>query len=175
MPIALAKVTKKIKAKKGGKLDALSGRDSKRVNRAALREEKLRKVGSLRAKTRETELVRVGYFKVCTKDAIEPFSVEKTQQLIAKWVHRDDEELAEFQSKRRPGRPATNKEDLLKMKIDKEIEEFRTGYYVPDLQDWANVERLKRWDGSVGGLAQITFTRITRDDLSSELKMEMEM
>ena len=51
------------------------------------------------------------------------------------------------------------------------MEEFRTGFYVPDLQDWANIEWLQRWDGSVGALAQIRFKRIAREDSEASLKM----
>lgn len=55
MPIALHKVTKKIKAKKGGKLDSLGRRDSKKLNRATLRDQKLKKLGTSRSKLKEVE------------------------------------------------------------------------------------------------------------------------
>jgi translation machinery-associated protein 16 len=137
-------------------------------------------------------VVRIGYFKVATKDAKEPLStfqvrdlVEKYAQsraseferhllmiLLPRWVHRNDEELSRMQRERRPGRPSSTKEDQLKLKIDREMEEYRTGFYMPDLQDWTNIEWLQRWDGNVGGLAQIRFTRITKEDSPSTLKME---
>lgn len=31
--------------------------------------------------------------------------------------------------------------------------------------DWENLERLQKWDGSVGGLAQVKFMRVTKDPL----------
>jgi translation machinery-associated protein 16 len=55
MPIALHKVQKKIKAKKDGKLDSLGRRDSKKLSRATLRDEKLKKLGSARSKLKELE------------------------------------------------------------------------------------------------------------------------
>lgn len=55
MPISLHKVTKKIKAKKGGKLDSLGRRDSKKLNRATLRDQKLKKLGTSRSKLKEVE------------------------------------------------------------------------------------------------------------------------
>ncbi|PUU73800.1 translation machinery-associated protein 16 [Tuber borchii] len=164
MPIALAKVAKKIRAKKGGRLDQLSVRHTNKLNRATQREAKLRRLEASRSKTREPELVRVGYFKVATKDTTEPLSIPQTRDLIERWVHRNDEELCELQKARRPGRPPSAKEDSLKQSIAREMEEFRTGFYVPDLQDWANIEWLQRWDGSVGALAQIRFKRIARED-----------
>jgi len=89
----------------------------------------------------------------------------------SRWVHRNDEELSELQKARRPGRPPSAKEDSLKQSIAQEMEEFRTGFYVPDLQDWANIEWLQRWDGSVGALAQIRFKRIAKEDSEVSLKM----
>lgn len=76
---------------------------------------------------------------------------------------RDDDELEEFVKNRRPGRPALPKHLALQQRIEKEKEEFRTGFLVPDMTDFVNVATLKRWDGTTGGLAQIEFTRVTRD------------
>lgn len=61
MPIALHKVTKKIKAKKGGKLDSLGRRDSKKLNRATLRDQKLKKLGTSRSKLKEIERKSSGF------------------------------------------------------------------------------------------------------------------
>ncbi|CUS10813.1 unnamed protein product [Tuber aestivum] len=169
MPIALAKVAKKIRAKKGGKLDQLSVRHTNKLNRATQREAKLRRLEASRSKTRGPELVRVGYFKVAMKDATEPLSVPQIRDLI----EQNDGELSGLQEARRPGRSPSTKEDLLKQSIAREIEEFRTGFYVPDLQDWANIEWLQRWDGSVGALAQIRFRRITREDSEDSSKMDL--
>lgn len=90
-----------------------------------------------------------------------------------RWVHRHDKELSEIKSQRRPGRPASTKEDLLLRKITQEMEEFQTGFYVPDLQDWANIEWLQRWNGSVGALAQIRFIRISKERPESSSEMEL--
>ncbi|KAL0637793.1 translation machinery-associated protein 16 [Maublancomyces gigas] len=175
MPISLHKVTKKIKAKKGGKLDSLGRRDSKKLNRATLRDQKLKKLGTSRSKLKEVELVRVGYFKVETKDATVPLSTTEVRDLVERWVHRDDAELSRMQSERRAGRPASPKEDLLKQRINRELEEFRTGFYVPDLQSWENMEWLQRWDGSVGALAQVKFVRISKDESPVEIESPVEM
>lgn len=62
MPIALGKVQKHIRKKKGS-LSALGDRDVKRVSRAALRDKKLKHQAGLRRHEREndcTEPVRAG-------------------------------------------------------------------------------------------------------------------
>lgn len=91
-----------------------------------------------------------------------------------RWVARDEEELSECIKARRPGRPAHPKQLKLQQQIEKDREEFRTGFLVPDMQDFANVERLKRWDGTTGGLAQVNFTRVTRDPLPKKDEDAME-
>lgn len=140
-------------------------------------------------------VVRVGYFKVETKDATVPLSTTEVRDLVERyacgllgpkkysklicdylrWVHRDDAELSRMQSERRARRPASPKEDLLKQRINRELEEFRTGFYVPDLQSWENMEWLQRWDGSVGALAQVKFVRISKDELPVEIESPVEM
>lgn len=52
MPVALAKVQKKIRKKKGGALNNLGDRDVKRVTSAALRENKLKRQAALRSTAR---------------------------------------------------------------------------------------------------------------------------
>jgi translation machinery-associated protein 16 len=103
MPIALNKVQKKIRRKKGA-LDALGDRDKNRMNRAALRDQKLKKQAILRHKRIEhdsarlififfrqtmtdlgTAVIRVGYFKVATKCATEPLGTEKIRELIERF------------------------------------------------------------------------------------------
>lgn len=78
-------------------------------------------------------------------------------------MHRDDHELERFEKERRPGRPPTAKHLALKNRIEREMEEFKTGYKVPDLTKMENVEALKRWDGTNGSLAQVSFTWVARD------------
>ena len=79
-------------------------------------------------------------------------------------MHRDDGELERYERERRPGRPPAPKHTALKNRVEKEIEEFRTGFYMPDLQDWENIENLQHWDGKTGSLALVEFTRVAKDD-----------
>lgn len=45
-----------------------------------------------------------------------------------RFVHQYDEEYEEAKKARRPGRPPSSKEDLLKMKIDALQKEYRDGF-----------------------------------------------
>ena len=136
-------------------------------------------------------MLRIGYFKVVTRGVTEPLSIEKTRELIAqfvchpcysrmpslihgscRWVNREDSGLERFEQERRPGRPPLPKYLELKNKVEKEREEFRTGFYMPDLQDMNNIVNLQRWDGTTGSLAQVKFTRVSKEPLAVEDKME---
>lgn len=43
-------------------------------------------------------------------------------------MHQYDEELSELKKARRPGRPSSTKEDLLKVKINALLKEYQTGF-----------------------------------------------
>ncbi|KAF8252835.1 hypothetical protein K440DRAFT_594429 [Wilcoxina mikolae CBS 423.85] len=171
--IALAKVAKKIRKKRGA-LDNLGDREAARYNRAALREQKLKKNAKTRNGMRDIDMVRTGYFKVAVKDVTAPLEVAQIRELIENWVHRDDHELERYEQERRPGRPPLPKHMDLKNRVEREMEEFVTGFHIPDLQDWQNIENLQRWDGTIGSLAQVRFTRVTKEGSSiTTNKMEM--
>ncbi|KAI5841287.1 translation machinery-associated protein 16 [Tricharina praecox] len=161
--IALEKVSKKIRKKKGA-LDGLGDRNAARMNRASLRDQKLKHAAKVRNIQKEHEMLRIGYFKVVTKGVTEPLSIEKTRDLIAQWVSREETELERYELERRAGRPPLPKYLELKNKVEREREEFRTGYLMPDLQDMVNIVNLQRWDGTTGSLAQVKFTRVSKED-----------
>lgn len=64
---------------------------------------------------------------------------------------------------RRGSRPSSTKEDLLRLRVKQEEEEFRTGYRVPDLTDPENIANLIRWDGSISSLGTIKFVRVMKE------------
>lgn len=93
---------------------------------------------------------------------------------LTSFVSRDQEEVDKLQAQRRPGRPASSKQDQLTMKIEKEQKEFKTGFLVPDLTDRMTVERVRQWRGDQGGLNVIKFVRVAEDQ-SSFVAGETEM
>jgi len=171
--IALSKVAKKIRQKKGA-LNNLGDREAARYNRATLRDQKLKRNAKTRNLSRETDMIRTGFFKVATKDATAVLELDDVRALIEKWVHRDHRELNRYEQERRPGRPRVPKHVELINRVERETEEFATGFRMPDLQDWENIENLKRWDGTVGSLAQVRFARVPKEDPAA-IEHEMDM
>ncbi|KAL9095480.1 MAG: hypothetical protein Q9165_002351 [Trypethelium subeluteriae] len=153
MPSSISKVTKQIKKKKPGKLGALheNSRDAKRLRRANARDDKLNRVAAIRAK--KTEPFRA--YRSMRSPA-------KMQSLVEDFLKRDEDARAELQAKRRPGQPASAGQDLLQAKLDMEQKEYNSGFWMPDLEDESNVERLGHWNGEWNSLDTMVFVRITR-------------
>lgn len=85
------------------------------------------------------------------------------QGAISEYISRHNSELNILTSERRPGRPPSNREDQLKELLQKEEREYDTGFWMPDLLDETNVEKLDAWNGEWTSLAQMGFVRVLRD------------
>lgn len=81
---------------------------------------------------------------------------------VGRYLSRNDNELADIKSQRRPGRPSSTREDLLKLQIEAEDREYDNGFWTPEMQDESNLEMLRRWDGSWGSLNTIKYVRLSR-------------
>ena len=49
-------------------------------------------------------------------------------QFTSRFIHREDEELADLKKQRRPGRPSSTKEDLIRRRFADEEQEYSTGF-----------------------------------------------
>ena len=52
----------------------------------------------------------------------------------------------------------------MKIRLEKEEGEYRTGFHIPDLSDAQNIQRFTEWDGTHGSLPLIKFARIVRKE-----------
>lgn len=172
MPKSLEKTRKKI-AKKKGNITALheNSRDSQRLRRALMRDDKLIKVASARRKNDKPLVQRAAYFQEAIRaNDGKPLDLESVQGLIKSFVHQHDEEFNELKKDRRPGRPASTREDLLRIKIAADEKEYENGFYLPDLTDENNVIFLDRWEGSWSYLSTLKWVRITSSGQIQESK-----
>ncbi|PNP83000.1 hypothetical protein FNYG_03322 [Fusarium nygamai] len=140
MPTTLHKTRKQISKKRNGVVNALheKSRDSMRLHKAGVRDQRIEKLAAARSK--------------------------KEQPLgIPSFVHQYDEEYNEAKKARRPGRPASVKEDLLKAKINILEEEYKSGFVMPDLLDNVNVNALHLWEGSWSYLTQLKWVKVNSE------------
>ena len=91
------------------------------------------------------------------------FTPQEMQDHILLFIRRTDSELTELNDTRRPGRPPSTREDILKRKQEAEVKEYRSGFWIPDLQDAENVGILKEWNGDWAALAQLKYVRVAED------------
>ncbi|CZS97943.1 probable TMA16 Protein putative involved in cytoplasmic ribosome function [Rhynchosporium agropyri] len=172
MPKSLEKTRKKI-AKKKGNITALheNSRDSMKLRRALMRDDKLVKVASARRKNDKPLVQRAAYFQEAIRaNEGKPLELGAIQTLIQSFVHQHDEEFSELKKDRRPGRPASTREDLLRIKIATDEKEYESGFYLPDLTDENNVIFLDRWEGSWSYLSTLKWVRMSSSGQIHESK-----
>ncbi|KAL8674912.1 MAG: hypothetical protein Q9168_000716 [Polycauliona sp. 1 TL-2023] len=164
MPKNLAKVQKKIQKKKGANSSLHEdSRNAKSLRRAGARSDKLEKLAAARAKALQPYLRRISFFQSAAQEASAPFAAEGMQALIEIYLDRDTTELATIQSERRPGRPTSTAEDMLKQRIQAEANEYKAGYWIPDMEDVPNLERLKEWNEQWTSLGALKYVRMAED------------
>lgn len=174
MPLAksLSKVTKKI-AKQPGALHA-KGRKFKQINRATERDRRLKSQKLKHDEQKNHLLLFYLHFQETINEEYqsqETFSIAEIVEILNKWVTRDDEELAQIDKERRPGRSLTSKQQLLKEKRKHEDQLFDTGMRVPDLTNKDTVYHLRNWNGTSGSVSGWKFTIVLRH-LKDEDAME---
>ncbi|KFY63748.1 hypothetical protein V496_03703 [Pseudogymnoascus sp. VKM F-4515 (FW-2607)] len=165
MAKGLMKTRKKIN-KKGSDIHALheNSRDSMRLRRASNRDEKLKRVGTAKRKDNQPLIVRAAYFQEAVRrNGGKELTMEQITPLIEEFVHQNDEEFSEVKSQRRAGRPASTREDVLRIKIAKDEKEWENGFYLPDLTIPDNAVYLDRWDGTWSYLPTLKWVTIAKN------------
>lgn len=136
-----------------------------------MRDDKLIKVASARRKNDKPLVQRAAYFQEAIRaNDGKPLDLESVQNLIKSFVHQHDEEFNELKKDRRPGRPASTREDLLRIKIAADEKEYENGFYLPDLTDENNVIFLDRWEGAWSYLSTLKWVRISSGGQIQESK-----
>ncbi|TQS36183.1 hypothetical protein Golomagni_03372 [Golovinomyces magnicellulatus] len=165
MSKGLKKIQKKIACKKG-KTSALheNSRDAQRLKRAQGRDEKLERVALARRKNERPLLERTAYFQKPIKlNGGKVLGMEEIQTLIKSFLNQHIEELSLLKKQRRPGRPPSTREDLVRMKVARDDKEYRDGFYMPDLTDENNVTYFSLWEGNWSYLSTLKWVRVSSD------------
>lgn len=164
MPLAksLGKVLKKI-AKQSSQLH-VKGRKFKQLNRATERENHLKAKKQRFAEQKNHELLGFLHIQeLANADPKEVYTIQDLQNYVAEYLKRFDDEIAEAELLRRPGRALTTKQQLLLEKRKHEKHIFQTGYRVPDITDAQTAERVRAWNGTSGACSAWKFTLITSE------------
>lgn len=163
---SLLKVSKVVK-KGRSQVVHPKGRKFSKLNKASLREVKLDKKKMQHLEKREHELQRLLFFQEAAEnrvnDTTKRFTFDQVKLFIEAYLSRFDEELETLRAQRRPGRPASKRQDLLEMQLERDQNEYKSGFKVPDLSDPSNVEHLIKWNGTIGGVTNIKFHHIAQE------------
>ncbi|KAK4231978.1 translation machinery-associated protein 16 [Podospora fimiseda] len=166
MAKTLEKTRKQIAKKKNGQIDSLheNSRDSKRLHRAQIRDDRLKKLEASRKKNNKPLIDRVKHLVDAVRENDwKPLEMPAIQSAISQWVNQHNEEYEQVKKTRRPGRPASAREDLLKMAIAALEKEHKDGFYMPDLSLEKNIQLLERWDKSWSYLTNLSWVKITAE------------
>lgn len=122
---------------------------------------------------------RVAFFQAAVEGTSAPIGEEELRVLTARsarivinpkqtadlyrYIARDDEELAGLRTQRRSGRPSSSQEDQIRHRIEMEENEFKSGFWIPDLRDDEGVRKLRAWNGNWSSLNTLKFVRISRE------------
>lgn len=95
---------------------------------------------------------------------------EILDELIEKYLGRFDDELEQIGIKHsvggRKNRQHANREDIIKMTIKRERDEYNTsGLEIPDLLDDRNLDFIRKWNGELRFLQNIKLVRLGRKHL----------
>ncbi|KJK84281.1 hypothetical protein H634G_00645 [Metarhizium anisopliae BRIP 53293] len=164
MPSSLQKTRKHIAKKRNGEVNALhaKSRDSLRLHKAGVRDQRLEKLAAARSKKEQPIVDRVNFFResLAEKDN-QSLDIETVQCFIKRFIHQYDEEYDGLKKARRPGRPATAREDLLKLKIAALEKEYQTGFVIPNVMSAEHAKNLGKWGGSWAYLSTLPWIRVS--------------
>lgn len=88
--------------------------------------------------------------------------------MFSRYLSRFDDELVKAKSDRRPGRPSSTREDVLKQSMLNEDREYSAGFWIPDLQDQQTLNLLRSWNGEWTSLSSLKYIRLTRNGLTRQ-------
>ncbi|KAF2260970.1 hypothetical protein CC78DRAFT_380473 [Lojkania enalia] len=165
----LGKIQKHI-ARKKGKNPTLheNSRDTQRLQSASQRDNKLNRLTAVREKQNRPYVLRVKFFQSHSLEHDSAFNIADIQTFIEGYLNRDSEELAALSAERRPGRPPSTRLTSLKQNQVQEQGEYTSGFWLPDLEDKSNLQKLNDWNGQWSSLSTIKFVRIAKDGTKRE-------
>lgn len=133
-----------------------------RLHKAGVRDQRLEKLAAARARREQPIVDRVAFFQQCLaeKDNM-PFGVEAVQSSIQKFIHQYDEEYDSIKKVRRPGRPASAREDILKAKMGALEIEYQRGFVLPDFMSDQSAKLLENWKGEWAYLATLSWIKLS--------------
>lgn len=170
MPSKLAKVQKRVTKKKGNKITSLheNSRDAKRLRRAGARDDRVARLSATKERNNKQWIDRIAFFQERLPETLHPMDMKSIQALISDYLARNDEELDQLKAERRPGRPASNRQTLLEEQKKVEEREYKSGFWLPNLQDEESLVKLDQSKGDWAGLGVLRYVRVDTNGVARD-------
>ena len=170
MPSKLNKIQKLVTKKKGTNARALheNSRDALRIRKASTRDDRVARKNKVQKGINEQWLNRIAWFKEHLPETLHPFDQAQFQAIAEEYLTHMDEEINALQAERRSGRPATTRQQLLELAKDNEKKEYKSGLWVPNLQDEQTLLKLVAWEHDWLSLGNMEFVRIDDEGVIKE-------
>ena len=170
MPSKLNKIQKLVTKKKGNNSRALheNSRDALRLKKASTRDDRVNRKNKVQKGITEQWLNRISWFKEHLPDTLHPFDLPEFKAIVEEYLTHMDEEINALQAERRAGRHATTRQQLLELAKDNEKKEYKSGLWVPNLQDEQTLLKLDAWDHDWLSLSNMEFVRLDDEGVIKE-------
>ncbi|KAG0014239.1 hypothetical protein BGZ81_000581 [Podila clonocystis] len=139
-----------------------SSRKAQQVMRVVLRKDRLEHRQKIKANQSHSQSDRILWFRHIVPEEALTLTREQHHELIEEYLARFNEEYESLVALHRPGkiRPKAAREDLLLAMMNKERQEYATGFELPDFTSPKNVKILRAWDGDLNSLNRIKLIRL---------------
>ena len=107
-------------------------------------------------------VLRVSFFQSQTPSSAMGFTEDEIHASIRQYLVRDEDILDDLKAERRVGRPPSTKQTLLEQIQGQEAKEYEAGFWLPELRDRDNLDKLAKWSGHWAGLGQLAFMRVEK-------------
>ncbi|KAB0800436.1 hypothetical protein PPYR_06176 [Photinus pyralis] len=110
---------------------------------------------------------KIQWFLDRVDSSVTKCSAQQTEELIESYLSRFDEELEQIAIKdsigNRKNRQHANRQDVIKMTIQREKEEYNTcGLEMPNIMEEADLAAFRLWDGDLIALQHLKLVRISK-------------
>lgn len=156
------KISERSLKKKSGPTHPYSRRATQ-LARVHLRKDKLTQAKAVRNRSSSAKVDRLSTLILMLPDNVDclPDLVSVHTFVKSAFLTRHDDEIAQLESDRRPGRPPPKRLQELKDLKVKELQDYNDGIEIPDLTNKTNVELLRDWEGDPHAMPTFRMVRIS--------------
>ncbi|KAJ3195273.1 hypothetical protein HK101_000610 [Irineochytrium annulatum] len=154
---------KKVNKIKGVEKAHPHSRKAVQLRRAFAREDRVKKLKSVKHSEHASAVNRMVWFKYALGDEVDVATRQDMHELVMQFIMRHDEEISILKAGRRPNQAPPARLITLESLRSQELSEYESGFKIANMTDAANVKMLQKWDGDFNGLPSIKTMYLARE------------